>query len=228
MGADQGRRRLGRVRIGVARGRLDDGHLVSGAGRRLHPGQPGRVRRGREHPSLPGRLPLRGDREPGCRPDQDDHPAARRGARDHRRRHLHRALLRLPREARRGLGHRPAAAHLREGPARSGGPRGPAHPRRGTAGAVPRGLPAPGLPAVAAGLPDRAPAARPARTREPSGCTRRARAGWTDPPRRGALPPTACCPPLADRPVRSRPWSPRRPGRSCPPSRTSAGSCPAP
>ena len=26
-------------------GRLDDGHLVSGAGRRFHPGQPGRVRR---------------------------------------------------------------------------------------------------------------------------------------------------------------------------------------
>ncbi len=114
------RRRLGAVRHRLARRRGDDGHLVPGPGRRLHPRQPRGVRARREHPPLPRRIPIDLAGDPRDRPDEDDDLPARRGARRRVRRRLHRALLRLPRAARRPLGHRPAPADLREGPPRPG------------------------------------------------------------------------------------------------------------
>src|SRR6185437_10672791 len=75
--------------------------------------------------------------------DEDDDLPARRARRRQRRRRLHRALLRLPRTARRPLGNRAAPADLREGPARPGRPVRQGQARRRAAVAVPRRLPPP-------------------------------------------------------------------------------------
>ena len=58
----------------------------------------------RQHPALPRRLHLRHRGRPRHLADEDDDQPARRGRRRARGRRLHRALLRLPREARRAAG----------------------------------------------------------------------------------------------------------------------------
>ena len=58
------RRRLGAFRHRVAPRRRDDGHLVPGPVRRVHPRHEGGLGQGRQHPALPRRL---GDRAGGDR-----------------------------------------------------------------------------------------------------------------------------------------------------------------
>ena len=104
----------------LARRRAHDGDLVPGQRRRIHQGEPGRLRQGRAHPAFPRRHVDRSRRRPRHRADQDDDRAARAGRGRHVRRGLHRPLLRFSGKARRPLGSRAAPADLREGPARSG------------------------------------------------------------------------------------------------------------
>ena len=71
------RRRLGAVPDGLARGRLDERDVVPGPRRKVHRGQQGRLRQGRQHPALPWGLQRGPRRGPGGLPDQDDHQPAR-------------------------------------------------------------------------------------------------------------------------------------------------------
>ena len=93
-----------RFRTRLVRRRPDDGDLDAGHGRRVHRNEQGGLGEGRQHPALPRRAVGRRRRRPRDLPDEDDDLAAGGGRRGRGRRGLHRAVLRLPREARRAAG----------------------------------------------------------------------------------------------------------------------------
>ena len=146
------RRRLGAVPHRLARRRPHDGDLDTGDGGRVHRDEQGGVGDGRPDPPRPRRAVRGRGREPGDLPGQDGDPPARGGRRRRGRRHVQRALLRLPGEAGRPLGARAAPADLRARPDGPGRPCRAPRARSRPAGPVPRGIPAPRVPADAGRL----------------------------------------------------------------------------
>ena len=166
----------------------DDGWMTAtwfqGPARRLHRGEPQRLRGRSEHPAPARRLVVRARRRAGRLAGQDGHPAAGGDGWDRVRRVLLGTLLRLLREEGRPLGHRPPPTDLREGPPRPGRSRGaPDARRRDCSPASPRAI-------ATSPTYRRRPGSWSSRVcpvcgaRRWSGSTLRARPGWPGPTRR--------------------------------------------